>query len=126
MLHVFAVEGLTACVERSGNDQAVVKAELITVLQIEATLVKRTTEINLPQWQQDLVEKFVCIVLVHRHSQLSCDDVKCLLYHLKTDDRVTTLQCPPDQSPSNSPFASVVLIKRINTDNAGNDSLGLL
>ena len=43
VLQVFAIQGFAAGFERSSNNQAVVKAELIAILNFQATPVKWNT-----------------------------------------------------------------------------------
>ncbi len=46
MLHIFAVQGFTACFESCGNNQGIVKTILVAGLDIQATPVKRNIWVN--------------------------------------------------------------------------------
>jgi hypothetical protein len=81
MLQVFAVQGFAAGFKRGGDDQAVVKTELVGGLYVETTLVKHPAGVDLPQREQHLVEKLHGILGGNGNSELFGYDIECFLYN---------------------------------------------
>ena len=72
-LLVFAVEGFTARLERCRYDQAVMEAESVAGLEIEATVVKRPGWVDPPKRYQDGVQYLASFL--RRCLEFSGDDV---------------------------------------------------
>lgn len=90
VLHIFTMQGLATCLQRSGDNQAVVKAEVAASLQIEAPLVQCPGWIDVPKRHRPVVQQLTRFV--RRRIEFAGRNVNRLLDDLTTDATSFVLQ----------------------------------
>ena len=77
VLQVFAEQAGAARFQRGGDDEGVVEAELVALLQVQRAGVKRCAGLYAPQRGQNIAQKIICVRRVGNCKRLSGSAAIC-------------------------------------------------
>ena len=86
VVEVFGIEAGAASGEGGGDDQGIVEAIAVAILEVEGALVKGGSWNHLPERLEDATEQFTGVPERNGRGEFPGEDVEGFLDNLKADD----------------------------------------